>query len=286
MTKNSKNNMSIVNFLCQYTWQPVLFVVLIVSGGYVFVYLENPQEGKKVKSENQLQSIEDDLIQKFNLTKQTLDDYFAERQQVENIERPLTPIKAFALCQSIALTSGWGRIVPTTKESKIFFLFYSCFSITITAIILKSVSDILHQIIVKLTHFIELSVLKKRRVEQVQLKCFLVSCLLVVLSAAISSWLQVYFGKSTLDAVYVTFQAYSTIGFGDIRQFKSLQVTASFLPLLCAMQILRVIGIVLLATLINSFVRFKIERELLIKAKAEKKIGVIKRKSREIMWDD
>ena len=252
----------------------------------MFVYLEKSQETVRVNSVNLLQSMEKDLIKEFNLTKQKLDHYFTERQRVEGIKGKLTPIQAFALCQSIALTTGWGRFVPKTRESKIFFFFYSCISIAITAIILKSVSDILHQIMVKMIHFIEISVCKGRRVEQVQLKCFFVSCFLVILSATTSSWLQVYFGKSTLDAVYITFQAYTTIGFGDISQFKSLQVTASFLSLLCVMQILRVVGIVLLATLINSFVRYKIEREQLLKAKSEKRFGVIKRKSKEIVWED
>ena len=93
------------------------------------------------------------------------------------------------------------------------------------------------------------------------MRCFLFSFFLVFLSATASSWLQYHFDKSTLDAVYITFQAYTTIGFGDIEQFDPFHTTTTFLSLATVIVLLRVVGIVLVATLINSFVRYKIERE-------------------------
>ena len=269
--------------ITRYTWQPLVFIVLIVSGGYVFVYLEDPQENVRLQSQKRLQNTEEDILKTFNITKEKLLDYFTERQHFEGLKGRLTPIKAFALCQSIALTTGWGRIVPTTRESKIFFLFYSCISIAITAIILKSMSDILYKIIANIICYVEKRVLKRARHVRLELKSLLACCFLMVIAAVMSSWLQFYFGKSTLDAIYITFQAYTTIGFGDISQFKSLEATASFLFLLGVVELFRILGIVMLATLINSFVRYKIEREQLLKEKLKRASQRVQRKTKKIL---
>ena len=152
---------SAFSFICRYVWQPVAFMVLLVSGGYVFVYLESAQETAKVKCQGRVELLEDSLINSSNLTKYDLENYFKERQIAEKLQGALSLMDATALCMSIALTTGWGAIVPTTRESKIFFLFYSCISISITAIILKSVSDVIHQIIASFIHQFDLKILRR-----------------------------------------------------------------------------------------------------------------------------
>ena len=276
------------NIARTYLWQPLLFIIVMLAGGYVFVALEKSEGGVKRQLQNNLQSIETNILSSQNLTKEELNIYFETRTRAENVQGSLSPLQAFALCQSIALTTGWGRIVPTTDESKVFFLFYSCFSIATTAVIMKSVSSILNDAITRTIKAIDRKIYGRTRRNGVQLQCFLFSCCLVVISTIISSCLQIHFGNSVLDAVYITFQAYTTIGFGDISQFQSpLESSVDMMPLLSIVSWFRVLGIVLLATLVNSFVKFQAERRRLqIKLKARSKLLMNKAKKSWIAHRD
>ena len=267
-----KITLSLFRVIGRYIWQPIVFMTLVVSGGYVFVYLESSQVEEKNRSRNHVHLIEKKLTKIYNLTKQEMDDYFKERTRSESMQGGLDPIDAFALCLSIALTTGWGRYVPTTRESKIFFFFYSVISIAITGGILKNLSDATNEMGTRVINWFERVILRRSRQENVAKKCFFLSCLFVFISATASSWLQFYFEKSTLDSVYITFQAYTTIGFGDIEQFEDelFGTTPKFLTIGLLIIFLRLLGIVLVATLINSYVRYRMERAQLIREKLRK----------------
>lgn len=241
-----------------YLWQAFLFATILIGGAYIFVCLESPGKEIKAQSEASLRLLENRLRDTYNISQYELDNYANARVYTENLQGGLEPIDAIFLCFSIAYTTGWGYFVPTTKESKLFFLFYSGVSISICTVVLKTISQILLKIISYLLKRVEVCLFGASSGSHHSLKCFGISCILMIVFIIVTSSAYAHIHLSTIDSIYSTFQTYTTIGFGDLSNTVQKHFHSSdhfFFNIF--LMIWNTIGMALLATIINAAVQLQ-----------------------------
>ena len=233
-----------------------VFGIILVAGTYIFVKLEDPQKEEKNKLKAKMTKLQDHVLKNFNISLDLLNDYADLRKAESEFQGGLNPMQAFHLSLSIAFTTGWGIYVPTTDNSKIFFIFYACVSISIATIMLKNLGDILHCLFRRLIQWTEKRVFSNNHVRFIYLKCVIMAMLLLIIFILINSSFFARQAVSYLDAVYGCIQLYSTIGFGDIENLRNLvnSTHPAAVPALLAMSM---IGMALLATVISSLVKFQ-----------------------------
>ena len=246
---------NIKDLLKSYAWQAILFASIMTCGTYVFSYMEKHQEEVKREAEKTFQSIEEDIMIEYNISKSALDTYVKKRLFSETLQGGLTKIQAFRLSLSIAFTTGMGYFVPTTNISKIFFLCYTFVSIVSATVVLKTSSDILTLLIRKLICKFETFLCARSYSKHLPLKVLLIVCILTIAFISFSTYGLMKLDLSTLDAIYLCIQIYSTIGFGDLDINHN---TANQLSQILLM-IWNTLGMILLATIINAVVSFKEE---------------------------
>lgn len=243
-----------------------LFSLVLIAGTFVFVILERSQKEAKKRLEINLLTLQAQLVNNTTPTVDTLTKYAKLQREYWNFQGGLDIDEAFRLSLSIAFTTGWGTYVPTTQGSKVFFLFYSCTGISVATLMLKCIGDIIHELISRSIKLIEKLVLGKSNVKNAHLKNLIVSIVLLILFVALNSLMFVDKGFSTLDAVYDCFQAYTTVGFGDLGGEVKLHDSSHWTVI--SMFVVNMIGMSLLATLINSLAKYqeigccKVQRQL------------------------
>ena len=233
------------------------FCVVLYSGSIIFTNLESSQKEVKIKLETNLLNLQNQLVNKC-ISIDTLNRYADLRREYLEFQGGLDSNQAFRLSLSIAFTTGWGTYVPTTESSKVFFLFYSCLSISIATIMLKSIGDIIHVLLLRLITVVEKKALGKQRVTLRYLKCSILSIALLLSFIILVSILigEKLYSASFLDSVYGSFQAYSTIGFGDLGGEIYLAESAGAGIVICLL-LIDMVGMSLLATMINSLAKLQ-----------------------------
>ena len=243
------------------------FCVVLYSGSIIFTNLESSQKEVKIKLKTNLLNLQNQLVNKC-VSIDTLNSYADLRREYLDFQGGLDSNQAFRLSLSIAFTTGWGTYVPTTESSKVFFLFYSCISISIATLMLNCIGEIVHELIYRIVKFTEQRALGRPNVKKVYLKSFILSLFLLLLFIVLNSALFVHKGFSILDAVYDCFQAYTTIGFGDLEGEEKLHESSHWTVI--SIFLVNMIGMSLLATVIKSLVKYQ-ERAY---SKAEQRLKV------------
>ena len=244
----------------------MLFSSILVSGTFIFMKLESYQKETKNKLEKELLDLQDKALNSCVTTADTLNKYADLKREYVNFQGGLNSDQAFRLSLSVAFTTGWGTYVPTTIESKVFFLFYSCISIPIATIMLKCIGDIIHEMIFRFVKCIELTVLGRETVKHAYLKSVIVSVAILLLFITLCSYTFTVQGFTILDAVYNCIQCYTTIGFGDLGGESKLQDSSHWTVI--GIFLTDMLGMSLLATFINSIVKYheksycKVQRQL------------------------
>ena len=247
------NQMAKKGLLCM-----VLFVLMILVGTFTFSYLERSQAEIKNELKAKYEKMQIHALNTSNLSLVTFEAYADTRQKYLEFQGGLNTNEAFRLSLSISFTTGWGAYVPSTPESKVFFLFYSCISISIATVMLKSIGDIIHVLLLRLITVVEKKALGKQRVTYRYLKCSILSIALLLSFIILVSILigEKLYSASFLDSVYGSFQAYSTIGFGDLGGEIYLAESAGAGIVICLL-LIDMVGMSLLATMINSLAKLQ-----------------------------
>ena len=237
----------------KYILQVVVFIVLLFSGSFVFMQLEKNQNDLKNQQKLYVRNLHDSLLSKCNISQYELNHYMEQNKLLENMQGSITLLEGLELSFSIAFTVGWGYIVPTTKASKIFFIFYSCMIIAMATSFLKTISDILllliHKSIEKLeTLFVGHCTHKQMSLKSLMLTFLLLLTFLMVTASTFTRVLQL----DWVDSFYLTFQAYTTIGFGDVRKGSTTYIFVFIM-------FWNSTGMSILATFINGITKLEIE---------------------------
>ena len=120
---------------------------------------------------------------------------------------------------------------------------------------LKSISKIIIYLMHRCIRWVEFKIYGETHMKYLHVKCAIFSGFLVLVFISINSYVMVSKGLSPLNAVYVTFQTYTTIGFGDIPFKKHLTEMTPLNSVL--LLITNMVGMSLMATLINSLISFQ-----------------------------
>ena len=163
------------------------------------------------------------------------------------------------MCTTIAFTTGSGYVVPKTPQSKVFFIFYSIVSIAVTTLTLLSIGEIIQQGLGRfITCFEKRCIFKKgnSRRKHLKWKCFVMSIVLLLTFIFTNSAILMKFGYEFLDAVYLTIQIWTTIGFGDMPVTQSIYEHSEkgFLLLILPWTMC---GLSLVAAMINGLVKLR-----------------------------
>ena len=240
----------------RYLGQLFVFSVIILGGAYIFMILERSAEELNEQRLQKLNSTRVSLIQKYNISEKELDDYVEQKVEVHDLQLEVNLLDGMNLCFSIAFTTGWGHVLPTTNSSKIFFFFYSCVSISMATVLLKTISDILILLICQSIEKIEERLFGYSSCNGLQLKCAgLAVFIMLIFMIFTALTLQQFSGISWLDAFYIAFQSYTTIGFGDLSHKTHPARVQTYQVLV--MLGLNTVGMALLATIVNALVRLE-----------------------------
>ena len=241
-----------------------VFLLLMFAGSYIFVKLESLQEDVRKRNTSSSKEFRESLIKKYNIT--STDLQILERTNTEDDSQDITFGRGLALTFSIAFTTGWGNVVPTTKASKIFFIFYSVIAICSAGIVFKSVSDILIILTNKVIGVVEKFLFGKTTKKYLSLKCTIFMTLLMLTFMTVTATVHYHMGQELVDAFYLTLQSYTTIGFGDIipKREGPLIITFYF--------VWDSLGMAILAALLNSIIQLQVKDFKLIGKQIRKSI--------------
>ena len=237
----------------KYLIKSAAFLMILFAGSYIFMRLERPQGIAKEELVLSNQYSRDLLLKKYDITAIDLDTYVKQKINEANFQGSISYLEGLQLSVSIAFTTGWGFIVPTTKNSKVFFFFYSIIAICGAGIVFRSVSEILVLLMHRLIGKVERLLFGSSTNNHLSLKCTCLMTLLLMLFITVTATVRHHVGGDWLDAFYVTFQSYTTIGFGDFegREEKTKPHIVLFYIGWNTM------GMAILAALVNSIVNFE-----------------------------
>ena len=233
----------------------LLFGFILLAGSYIFVSLEASQEKHKKLLKANFDNFKVQVQNNCTLPQDTLEKYYALKKKYVDFQGGINTKQAFHLSVSIAFTTGFGTHVPTTDSSKVFFLVYSCISISIATIMLKTIGDITLGLLAKLLQWVEERTSGERPLRYVYLKCVVLSMISLVIFIVVDSAVFVKEGYTVIDAVYGCFQTYSTIGFGDLNGEIMPEDSNNWTEF--GTLLTNIIGMSLLATVINSLIKFQ-----------------------------
>ena len=206
----------LLSLVIKYLVAKITFVLFLFGGSLIFVRLERPQELINKKTQQFNMKLKDSILKKSNISSLELDDYVERKIAESQLQGGIEFFEGLELCFSIAFTTGWGYIVPTTHCSKIFFLFYSVFAICGAGVVFKIVSDILILLMYRLIRKVEKLSFGSPTNKHLSLKCACLMVLLLFTFMIVTASVRHHMGYNWLDAFYVTFQSYTTIGNGFI----------------------------------------------------------------------
>ena len=202
----------------KYLIKCVVFLLIMLAGTFIFMRLESSQGIVKEQVVSSNQYYRDLLLKKYDMTADDLDNYVEKKINEANIKGSISFVEGLQLTFSIAFTTGWGLIVPTTKDSKIFFFFFSIISICGAGTVLRSVGEILILLMHRLIGKVERLLFGSSTKNYLSLKCTCLMTLLLMLFITVTATVRHHMGDDWLDAYYVAFQSYTTIGFGDFEE--------------------------------------------------------------------
>ena len=240
-------------------WRFLLFSFILIAGAYIFICLEKRSNEDKHRAREKLRDINRSLLIHHNISVGQLLQY-SESIRLQQIElEELSILMSIYMCTTIAFTTGSGHVVPTTRASKIFFIFYSIVSSAITTLTLVCIGEIIQQTLRKCVIFFERYINHKsstQRGKNLSLKCCLVCVVLLVMSIVVNSAMLTRYGFQLLDAAYYTIQIWTTIGFGDVPMTHDLYeyVEKGYLIFVLPSTM---IGLSLLAAVINGLVKIQ-----------------------------
>ena len=237
----------------------VLFIFTLLTGAYIFVYLEKRPDVVKYKARENLEMINSSLVSNHNMSVEQLLEISESIKEQKNDLQELTFFYSIYMCSTIAFTTGSGHVVPTTDASKIFFIFYSIVSIAVSTLTLMCMGEIVQQFLRKFISFVENCIHPERayqRRKYLHLKSLIMAVVLLLTFIVANCVLLSRFEYELLDAVYFIIQTWTTVGFGDIPVSESIHryskkgFLALFLPW-------TMIGLSLVAAVINGLVKLQ-----------------------------
>lgn len=119
-------------------------------------------------------------------------------------------------------------MTPETMLGQLLTVLYSLVGLPISMLALKTFGEIVASGVLSVVLRIEKSSFKTTHVDNIRMKTFLGTCLLMILFLLLGAVIEVLAeGWSFVEGIYVWFIVFSTIGFGDYIPFQSLDQKAN-----------------------------------------------------------
>lgn len=124
------------------------------------------------------------------------------------------------LSRNYSFLAGYGYITPQTRKGQILCIFVSLLGIPITMLTLKSVGEVIANVVSATVTKFEKKILKRLEPKQVQTKSAVILFSLMNVSFIIGGLLQVWKHLTLVEGVYFWFVTCTTIGFGDYVPYR------------------------------------------------------------------
>ena len=142
-------------------------------------------------------------------------------------------------------TAGYGTIPPKTQTGRLLSVFYALFGIPLFLVVLKDGGEIINKHISKAVITVEKNLFRTEQPQNVKGKVlcvFAFAMMLCILGLAAKVYALPKYGNPTyIDALYVLFMTFTTVGFGDI----TFEGTSESLPI-------ALLGLTLMSTIFNA----------------------------------
>ncbi|KAJ7381148.1 hypothetical protein OS493_004746 [Desmophyllum pertusum] len=233
--------------------------IYMMLGAVVFQSLENrPSEALVVH--NLTQSLERDLMHKYNATKREIETILERVRALVYQEREAersywTFYSSLYFVGSVITTIGYGHISPRTAAGRVFCILFATVGIPLNILTLKTLGDGINTVISKLIVSFERKFLNKEP-NSLKIKIVVFSSLLMAVELLIGGMMYNFTENwDYLASVYYCFIVFSTIGFGDLVPNQGRAPTEDFL---IAMMLLRaavlIFGLSTLSSVLTSVV--------------------------------
>ena len=141
--------------------------------------------------------------------------------------------------------AGYGTSPPTTQTGRLLSVFYALFGIPLFLVVLKDGGEIINKHITKAVIKVEKNLFRTEQPQNVKGKVlcvFAFAMVLCILALAARVYTFPNYGNPTyIDALYVLFITFTTVGFGDI----TFEGTNRSIPI-------ALLGLTLMSTIINA----------------------------------
>lgn len=141
--------------------------------------------------------------------------------------------------------AGYGTSPPTTQTGRLLSVFYALFGIPLFLVVLKDGGEIINKHITKAVITVEKSLFGTEQPQNVKGKVlciFAFAMVLCILALAAKVYTYPKYGNPTyIDALYVLFITFTTVGFGDI----TFEGSSRSIPI-------ALLGLTLMSTIINA----------------------------------
>jgi len=218
----------------------ILPTIFLLFGGFVFSYLEYPNEKEELSAhleshltlEKEISEItalmnHTTLKPAYDLFLETIDSYLNSGSNLPDEENPFWDIKGSAFfCWTIMTTIGYGTYGPSTTAGKAFCLLYTILSIPMFIVASEEVSCLLAKTAAKVNiklQFVELLDHPCYKTALIWIFALLLLCLLsLVYDETEAGW-------TFIDGFYFMLITFSTVGFGDYAPKLGLWHTIVFI---------------------------------------------------------
>lgn len=140
---------------------------------------------------------------------------------------------------------GYGTSPPKTQTGRLLSVFYALFGIPLFLVVLKDGGELINKYITKAVITVEKNLFRTEQPQNVRGKVlcvFAFAIVLCILALAAKVYTFPEYGNPTyIDALYVLFMTFTTVGFGDI----TFEGTGGSMPL-------TLLGLALMSTIINA----------------------------------
>ncbi|KAL9966757.1 hypothetical protein ACROYT_G024876 [Oculina patagonica] len=176
-------------------------------------------------------------------------------------------------------TVGYGHITPETPLGQIVTVLYCFVGLPIAMLTLKTLGEVVSEIIYKIVYLVETKILCRKRPRKVKIKTFFTTLMLMILTICAGGLTQVYLeGWSFIEGVYAWFITLSTIGYGDYfpgldlsrKALQSSDSKISILIIISASAMPCLAGLCVVAGVLNSLVEAAEEFRIATRCKRKK----------------
>jgi len=141
--------------------------------------------------------------------------------------------------------AGYGTSPPKTQTGRLLSVFYALFGIPLFLVVLKDGGELINKHITKAVITVEKNLFRTEQPQNVKgkvLSVFAFAIVLCILTLAAKAYTFPKYGNPTyIDALYVLFMTFTTVGFGDI----TFEGTSRSIPI-------ALLGLTLMSTIINA----------------------------------